>query len=338
MNLDMICGFLPEFRPLFLRRYEVMEFIKRNPGVGRRTISERMRLSERTVREEIETLKDLGLVTVSGAGTMLTREGKLMCNNLQQLYSGLNKLNELSVRLEELLGVREVLVVKGDSAKVDAAMTNLGAAGAKFLAEAICAGDVIGVTGGRTLHALAREMPSSTTMENVTFVPARGGLGSSAEHQANTIVAHLAMKCGAQYKLLSLPDDVGPEALDYLLKNEDVREAYRALHHLDILVFGIGRADRMSHVRHLNEKKRQEILARGAVGEAFGHYFTLDGKEVYGQNSVGLSLDDFSKIPRVIGIAGGAEKAEAIVAISRVHPDMTLIIDEPAAREINAML
>ncbi len=75
----------------------------------------------------------------------------------------------------------------------------------------------------------------------------------------------------------------------------------------------------------------KEILDQGAVSEVIGHYFDKEGKEIYVAPSSGISLQDFLKIPIVIGVCGGVEKAEAIVSISNLRKDMVLVIDESAA-------
>lgn len=319
---------------MFIRRYELLDHIKRNPGIGRRLISEKMDLSERAVRDEIEVLKSRGFVTVSGAGTEITKDGRLLLNNLSSLYSSLNRLRDLAGKVESRLGVQQVYVVKGDSERDPYALSNLGLQGANLIEECLCSGDFIGITGGRTLHAVAAEMKEGGKNPDVTFIPARGGLGAAAEYQANTIVALMASKLGAEYKLLSLPDGIDKEALDFLLRNKEVSDAYRALEKLDLLVFGIGRADNMSTKRGMEKTCREEILRQGAVAEAFGHYFRLNGEEVYRQDSAGLTLEDFMRIPRVIGIAGGKGKGAAIAAISTLRSDMTLVMDEMAAEEI----
>ncbi|MDO5714617.1 MAG: sugar-binding domain-containing protein [Tissierellia bacterium] len=333
MNLESLCSFLPELPHVFLRRYELLDHIKRNPGIGRRILSEKMNVSERIIREEIEILKDQEFINVTGAGTEITSTGKALLVELHKDYGSLNRLKELSLQVQHKLRVKKVVVVKGDSEKDSYAMTKLGLQGADLLLESLKADDYIGITGGRTMYTMAKEMRSQKPFE-VTFIPARGGLGVSAEVQANSIVVLLASKLYAKYKLLTIPDGIGQETLDLLLKNKEVSEVYRAIEKLDVLVFGIGRADNMSEKRGMSEKRRRMVLEQGAVGEAFGHYFRLDGKEVYRQDSVGLTLEDFLRIPLVIGIAGGKSKAEAITAVSTLRPNMTLVIDEMAAKEI----
>lgn len=335
MNLDILYGFVPEFRDIFVKRYEILDHICKNEIIGRRTLSGKLSLSERVVRDETYFLNECGYINISNSGMTITKEGKILLKTLKEIYRELNNLTEKGKYLTESLNVKNVIVVKGDSSIDEYSFSNLGSTAAEVISNTFCEGDYVGVTGGRTVYGIAREMKESKRNLNLTLIPARGSLGKSAEYQSNSIVATMAKKLKADYHILSLPDGIRSDALDLLLENEDVKESYEYIKKLNVLIFGIGRADTMSERRSLSGEKRQEIIGEGAVGEAFGHYFTVNGKEVHRQDSIGLTLEDFRRIPSVVGVAGGKDKAEAIIAISTLRDDMTLIIDESAAEEIN---
>ena len=82
----------------------------------------------------------------------------------------------------------------------------------------------------------------------------------------------------------------------------------------------------------------QKLLDDGAVGEAFGQYCALDGRQVYMTNNAGLMLQDLPKIGTVIGVAGGRSKAEAILSVIRASRQDILVTDEAAAHCIAEML
>ena len=334
MNIDLITSFVPEFREIFIRRYEILEFLNKEGTLGRRTLSSKLELSERVVREEVQILRDMNCVEVSVAGISITKEGKINLRNLVEIYRELNNLTDLGNKIAALLGVKKVMVVKGNASKLDHTYTTLGAETASVIEDSLCNGDILGVTGGRTLSSIADEMEVSKRKLNVTVIPARGSLGKSAKYQANSIASKIAGKLGCEYQLLPVPDTASPEAMKMLMENDEVRDVYNKLKNLDILVFGIGRADVMLDRRNIDEKTRELILGKHAVAEAFGHYFTIDGTEVYRSQSIGISINDFLKIPRIIGVAGGAEKAEAIISIATLRSDMILVIDESCAKKI----
>ncbi len=53
-----------------------------------------------------------------------------------------------------------------------------------------------------------------------------------------------------------------------------------------------------------------------------------------GISNSGISLDTFQRIDNVIGVAGGEGKAEAIIAITSLRENMTIITDEGAAKKM----
>jgi len=58
------------------------------------------------------------------------------------------------------------------------------------------------------------------------------------------------------------------------------------------------------------------------------------GQVVERVNTVGLSLEDLDDIPKVIAVAGGSDKAEAILAMLATNHDDILITDEGAAKRM----
>lgn len=333
MSLELLTQFIPELHDLFITRYEILSFINKNGRVGRRTIAQSMGISERIVRDEIERLKSQKLISVSASGIELESRGAQLLKELGSIYSEINNLRSLAIEIEKILGVSDVFVVESGF-KHDVTVKNLGIQASLVFEENISSGDFIGVTGGETISNVADAIVSRDNQLDVTILPARGSVGSQARFQANTIASRIANKLNAKLQLLPIPETVSKEAMKIFLSDDEMRAAYEMLKSLDMLVFGIGRADVMLTRRGINEEKRSEVLEEGAVSEAFGNYFNLNGDRVYSHESVGISLDKFLSIPKIIGVAGGAEKAQAIISISKLRPDMVLVIDESAAHEI----
>jgi len=102
----------------------------------------------------------------------------------------------------------------------------------------------------------------------------------------------------------------------------------------DMLIYGIGEAETMCLKRGMNEEKIHEIMAKGAVGEAFGCYFSKDGEVVYSISSIGVTKEDSKNIKELIAVAGGSKKANAIIAAELDNSSGVLITDEGAARKI----
>lgn len=333
MNMELLTKFVPELHDLFIIRYEILGYISKNGRVGRRTISQKMEISERVVRDEIEKLKSQELISVSSSGIEIKEKGSKLLSELSSIYREINNLRSLAIEVEKALGVENIFVVESGFEHTDT-VKNLGIQAANIFESHMTKGDLVGVTGGETISNVADAIADRDSQLDVTIIPARGSVGNQARFQANTIASRIANKLNAKLQLLPIPETVSKEAMEIFLSDDEMREAYELLKSLNMLVFGIGRADVMLKRRGINEEKCLEVLRLGAVSEAFGNYFDINGEKVFSQDSVGISLEKFLSIPKIIGVAGGVEKAKAIISISTLRPDMILVIDESAANEI----
>lgn len=325
---------VPEILDIMEKRYEILRGIYYNQPIGRRTLANNLNMGERTVRTEVNILKEQGLLTIEPMGMYVTEEGKNLLEDLKEVIHKLKGLSKLEKRLEKLLKVEKVLIVPGDSDKNRLVIKDIGKAAAYHLKKIVKASNIIGITGGSTMAQVANEMPKVKSKDNILVLPARGGLGKEVETQANSIAAKLANKLGGSYRLLHAPDSIEKETLEVLLKVGEVKETLELIRRMDILVFGIGRADVMAERRKLSDKNINYIMRKGAVSEAFGHYFDTKGKQVWESMTVGISLEDFKKVNHAIGVAGGEAKAEAILSVTTLRENMTIVTDEAAAKKI----
>ncbi|MCK9906064.1 hypothetical protein MXD63_39500, partial [Frankia sp. Cpl3] len=142
-----------------------------------------------------------------------TEEGERVLDKLEEMVGDLFGLTDLAHQLEHLLKIPEVIVVQGDSDQSEWVKQELGRVGARLLKQSVREGDVIAVTGGSTIASVAKHLTASPAFRSVQFVPARGGLGENSELQANTLVSAMAAKTGGSYRLLHVPDRLGPDAL-----------------------------------------------------------------------------------------------------------------------------
>ena len=74
------------------------------------------------------------------------------------------------------------------------------------------------------------------------------------------------------------------------------------------------------------------------MAESFGYYFNKDGEIVYEISTIGIDLQIFKNLNHIIAVAGGVEKAEAIIAISKLNPNLVLVTDEQTAKKIQEVL
>ena len=327
----------PELIKVVERRYTILRAIFYLQPIGRRSLAEKLGISERKIRNDLEFLKQEGFINSTSAGARMTSRGNKLFYQLDDYVKALQGLDKLEIELSRKLGLKEVYIVPNTMNNTDT-QQELGRFAAKLLQRKLRNEDVLAVTGGTTLAVVAELMLPTQNLFEVTVVPGRGGLGEEVEIQANTIAAKIAKKLGGDYHLLHVPDNLNESLLETIIKEPQIKEVLSLVEKADILIHGIGTAEVMAKRRGLKAEKIKEILTAGAVGEAFGYYFSQTGEIVHSTASVGIQLDDLKEIETTIAIAGGRTKAEAIISVVSNKYQDVLITDQCAAEEMLSLL
>ncbi|CEQ07884.1 SorC family transcriptional regulator [[Clostridium] sordellii] len=332
--IDMQKKLIPQVVELMERRYSILRQISLSEPIGRRTLSNMLDISERIIRSETEVLKEQNLINVAGSGMTVTEEGSELLDELKDVMNDVMGLSKLQQRVKEKLGIKKVIVVPGNFEKNESLLKDVAKSGAEYFLSILKDSNVVSVTGGSTMLEFASSLKSDKKYNQTTIVPARGGVGKDVETQSNNIVAILGKKLGAHYKLLNVPDELGVETMKTLSLEPEINKTLNYIVNTDILVFGIGRADEMAKRRKLPKSQVEEILSKGAVGEAFGYYFNKNGEIVCELNTVGIKLETFKSVKNNIAIFAGSSKAEAVTAISKINQNMVIVTDEESAYKI----
>ena len=325
---------VPEIVELLMKRYEIMKVISIFQPAGRRFLSTKLGISERTVRTEIDRLKEINLIRINSSGVELTEEGQKTLSDIHSTFYYIKNLSDIEIKLMEKLNLKRVAVVSGDSEIDNFSFNELGKRAAEIVLENLKNDTILGITGGTTMANLVKQMKRKKGIKNLLVLPARGGLSEELEIQANTIAANLAEKLEASYKLLHIPDNLDEYSMSVLKNNKLISDVLDDIKKINLLVFGIGNAKDMAIRRKSEKKVFEKIENENLTAEAFGYYFDNFGNVKMQNNSVGITLDNFSKINNAIGVAAGSSKAEAIYAVSKFSNNFILVTDEAAAKRI----
>ena len=104
--LSIIKKVLPDAYELLLRRYHILNVISQEGPIGRRLLSEKVQFTERSIRSEVEILKEAHLISTTKAGMLLTAEGLDTLNQLRELLEEENYLLELQNKLAKHLDIQ----------------------------------------------------------------------------------------------------------------------------------------------------------------------------------------------------------------------------------------
>lgn len=327
----------PDLTNEMARRALILERISALQPVGRRQLATRLNLPEREIRNTAALLKDLGYLELDASGMMLSAKAEEVLESAREFSKAMSGLTEMENRLSTLLGVERVLIAPGNTDDDPQVLWDVGRICAGKLRSMLQNGNTLAVTGGRTIAAVARSLSGPRNL-NVMVVPARGGLGRNVELQANTLAEEIAGKLGGHYRLIHLPDHMDATAMQEMLKVPEVSEAMELLERADVILHGIGKALETMKERKLDRSSQIRLTERNAKGETFGAYFDMNGRCLLESSSVGVDLAKLKPTCRMIAVAAGSSKAEAIISVLRHYRHQMLVTDQGAAERMIRLL
>lgn len=329
---------IPQAIELMGKRYAILRQISISQPIGRRVLSNMIDLSERTIRTEIEFLKDSNLIDISVSGMSLTEEGGRFLEKMDTVMGEIMGISDLEIKLAEKLGIKKVVISKNANDSDDILAEGVAKTAANYIMSNLGSNDKIAIAGGTTMRRVAMNLRQDKNTEDfyegVMVMPTRGSVGSDIDIQANSIAALAAKKLGCSVEFLYVPDEIDGSAKETLLAIPDMKKTLDDLKVADMVVFSIGRADVMAKRRNMNDVDLKFLMDSGAIGEAFGHYFNKDGEVVMKLNTVGIDLDMYRNTKNPVVVFSGNEKVESFLALYRLNRNITLITDEKSAKEV----
>lgn len=335
--LSIIQKVLPDAYELLLRRYQILNVINQEGPIGRRLLSEKVQLTERLIRTEVDALKKVSLISTTKSGMLLTADGVETLSQLREVLEEHNYLFDLQNRLADYLGIQSCSIVQGNLDKDFSVLLEMADKTVEIINHLLDDREqIIAVMGGTTLNEVANHMDDNLGYNReLLFVPARGGLGDDAMNEANVIAQRMAQQTGGRSHGLYAPEHVHEVIYKELLKEPEIKKTLEIVQNASLILYSIGTPIEMAKRRGLDEDTLKLLKEKEAVAEAFGEFINKDGEIVYKLSNIGLQSSALQKIKHIVTVAGGKNKAEAIHAYVKTAPSHTwLITDEAAANEI----
>ena len=328
---------LPEAFETMLRRYHILDVINREEPIGRRLLSERVHLTERIIRKEVDALKINRLITSSSAGMSLTIKGHDTLDELSELLESYTQFYEMEKELAKRLDIEACIIIPGNLDEDSTVLPKMANKTVEIMNRLLGnKKQIISVMGGTTLNEVANYMDSDLGKNReLLFVPARGGLGDDPMIEANVIAQRMAQQTGGQFHGLYAPEYVHEQIYQELLKEPEIKNTLQLVESASLILYSIGNPIEMAKRRGLNESTLQLLIDKKAVAEAFGEFIDKDGNIVYKLSNIGLQSSSLQKIEHIVTVAGGSKKANAIKSYLKTAPSHTwLVTDEAAANKI----
>lgn len=246
-------------------------------------------------------------------------------------------LSDLEAKIKEKYNLNDVNVVPGPFADGRALVAKLGLHAALYLQKIIRKDHIIGISGGRTIHAMASSDAFNTHIP-AKVVPIIGGVSAAEYHYtSNGIAAMFAHRLGGSYWQVPYPTFVSlAETREAVMQDASARMTLDMARNADVIVAGIGtQHSRVLILPHIKEEEIRRLEERGVVAEIGGHFLDKDGFPLetgFEKRLIGIELEDIKQTSTVVAVSGGMKKSEAIRSALLSGVVNVLIVDEPTAQ------
>lgn len=244
---------------------------------------------------------------------------------------------DLSVQLKERFGLRHSVVVDVPSDAEDVLQASLGSTTGDLLSEILTEDDVLGLTSGRTLNAMARTLSSLPKCDVVQLAGVAGPLQETGLEIMRRISTIAGVRPWTIYSPLVMSD---AQAAVGVRRQPDTNQTFEQFSRVSVAVGAVGswqpENSQMLKNRALDTADREELLARGVVAE-FGATLITDTGEVIHDiedRCIAISEQQWRAIPTVIAVAGGPTKTRAIRAVLACGLLQGLVTDSVTAERL----
>ena len=263
-------------------------------------IADRLSLSRWTVGRMLESARDSGLVHIT-------------------IDHPLARHHRLEVELTRRFGLSRAIIVPAQG-RLEATVDVIASAAADSISLLRPAPSVIGVSWGRTLAQVVRHLHPGWTRD-VTVVQTNGGGAITRNDLVGRSVVMMAELGRGRAITLQAPTVLGSAQLCTMLRADTtVARTLEMASHADLLVYSPGPADNGSVLvgaGHISPGDMSRLRASGAKADVMSHFVDSSGHPVdpdLDARTLSMDLEAVRRSPRVIAVAAGLEKAEAMGA------------------------
>jgi DNA-binding transcriptional regulator LsrR (DeoR family) len=259
-----------------------------------------------------------------------------------RIHDPFGRATEMEQALEERFGLAECRVAPWEAG--EDALSRVGELGAGWLVENLPASGKIALSWGSSVQAVVDSVPEDPTHAFLEILPLVGGLSIvDSARDGNILVRSLAMKLGAKHRRLHAPAVVrSRQTRDAFFEEPSISSVLAAAADAEIAVVGIGSVDvgassAILASMHLSEDEQQQFRDSGAVGDCCTRYFDSEGRVAESPASdrvISIDLPALKKIPTVVGVAAGAQKAAGVLGALKGKLVDVLIIDSSLAQAL----
>lgn len=294
-------------------------------GLGQAEVAQFVRVSQTKISRLLAAALDRGIVRIS----------------VEQYQARDEKLEH---RLRERFGLKAAAVIKtAPNATRESARQIVGHFGAPFVASLLPTAGVLALGGGRSTADVIHRFRRGE-VHRLTIVQAMGSIDSNISPVDAIELGRMIVKLwGGEFVTLSTPAFVADKKTrDFFLASSQIRPVWQRLRNADAALVGVGPLENSVYLERgvLQPADITQLRASGAAGEICGRFYDAKGRECrsrWRDRAISIELSMLQKIPQVIGVAAGADRAEPVAAALRGGLLKSLLIDDHGAQALLAL-
>ncbi len=270
-------------------------------------IARRLSVSRASVGRMLDRARKVGLVSIS-----------LNADHLDAF--------EVSSELRHTFNLTEALVVPDhDKEPADHHLLNarLGLGGAQFMSTHLRPGGTLGVGWGETVSRVIASV-NFGAVGPVHMVTLTGGVDGYLQTILSSKGESGTEPEATTATIIPTPIVASTPRLAAALKAEPaIQQVLTQACGVDQAIVGVGTPAADATIVQMGYLAADDVRLlrdRGVVGDILGQFFDADGRVVdlpIHERRIGIELSDLASIPKVVGVAGGLHKAEAILGALR---------------------
>jgi len=252
------------------------------------------------------------------------------------IESGLPECIDLERQLEKQFGLTEAIVVPQTNPDADATKA-ISASTGLFLSNFVRPGMKIGVGWGRTLLESLRYIHEAP-MVDMSVVSLLGGITRVKRFNPSEFAWRFSSLFQAECYLMPAPAIVDtPQTRQALIERCGLGEGFERAKTLDAVLISVGNVESTGTAYRdgfVSDTLRRSMIEQGAVGEMLFHYFDAQGHAIehpINDCVMAVPMSTLQKVPERMMVAGGLEKAVAMLGALRLLKPTVLVTDEVAA-------
>lgn len=225
---------------------------------------------------------------------------------------------ELSMQLKQRYGLEHAIAVELPVDTDAEALTALGTVAATLIEDLVGPEDILGLTSGRTLNVMARQLKSLPCRAVVQLAGVAGPIQESGLEVIRRLANLPEVQPWPIYASLIMSD---AQTARGVLREPGISSAVEMFDEVTVAICAIGSWAPPNSLMMVNpaitEADRTRLLRQGVVAEIAATTLTDQGQVVSDleDRSIAIREEQLRAIPSRIGVAGGPSKTRAIRAV-----------------------